>query len=264
MAGTENTIIFPDSVIYSSLSTVEILEYLCYKIGEVIIIIAAFVLLLCSMLGFSIYLLYMRKDEANKDRLLNVLYANLSVCYQLAMVALFVRFLLLETLDNIETHWWSCLLMRWRLFIGLFMTLLFLQISIVTSINHYNPGLYLDLSLHWRRIPVLCFQLLLVLVVVGLPEILDGFRGICMEEEVMQSIVRSFVLPLMILNLVLQLGVVVDSYWGWRRVWRLVTVVTPCGSTNIVTPESGVELGDHLQPNTNLPITEKVTITSFF
>ena len=83
-----------------------------------------------------------------------------------------------------------------------------------------------------------------------------------MLEETKQNIVR-FLFPLMILNLVLQLGVVVDSYWGWRRVWRVVMVVTHCGNTNIVTPESGVELGD-LQPNSNLPTTEKVTITSFF
>ena len=261
MAVTESTI-FPDSMVYSYLTISDMTEYLFYKIGEVLIIIAAFVLLMCNLLGFSIYLLYMRKDEANKDRLLNVLYANLSVCYQLGMVSLFVRFLLLETLGDIDTPS-VCLLVRWRLVIGLFTTLLFLQISVVTSINHYNPGLYLHLSLHWRRIPVLCFQFLLVLLVLGLIEYLGGVGGVCMLEETKRNIVR-FVCPLMLLNLLLQLGVVVDSYWGWRRVWRLVTVVTSCGNTNIVTPESGVELGDQLQPNTNLPITEKVTITSFF
>ena len=258
MAATESTI-FPDSMVYSYLTTLEISEYLFYKIGEVIIIITAFVLLMCNLLGFSIYLLYMRKDEANKDRLLNVLYANLSVCYQLGMVSLFVRFLLLETLGDIDTPY-ICLLVRWRFVIGLFTTLLFLQISVVTSINHYNPGLYLHLSLHWRRIPVLCFQFLLVLLFLGIIEYLGSFRGVCMLEETKQNIVR-FVFPLMILNLVLQLGVVVDSYWGWRRVWRVV--VTLCGNTNTVTPESGVELGDHLPPNSNTPITEKVTIKPF-
>ena len=265
MVGTEKseTTVFPDYIVivYTYYTTWEISLHIFNKIGEVVMISIAFILLMCNLLGYSIYLLYMRKDEANKDRLLNVLYANLSVCYQVVMVGLFVHFLLLETLDDTESLWW-CLLVRWRLFIGVFTTLLFLQISVVTSINHYNPGLYLHLSLHVRRIPVLCFQFLLALAVLGLLEFLVGFNGVCMLEETKQSFAR-FILPLMILNLLLQLGVVVDSYWGWRRVWRLVTVVTPCGSTNIVTPESGVELGDHLQPNTNLPITEKVTITSF-
>ena len=239
MAVTESTI-FPDSMVYSYLTISDMTEYLFYKIGEVLIIIAAFVLLMCNLLGFSIYLLYMRKDEANKDRLLNVLYANLSVCYQVVMVGLFVHFLLLETLDDTESLWW-CLLVRWRLFIGVFTTLLFLQISVVTSINHYNPGLYLHLSLHLRRIPVLCFQFLLALAVLGLLEFLVGFNGVCMLEETKQSFAR-FILPLMILNLLLQLGVVVDSYWGWRRVWRVV--MSLCGNTNTVHPESGEELGD--------------------
>ena len=249
MAATESTI-FPDSMVYSYLTTLEISEYLFYKIGEVIIIITAFVLLMCNLLGFSIYLLYMRKDEANKDRLLNVLYANLSVCYQLGMVSLFVRFLLLETLGDIDTPY-ICLLVRWRFVIGLFTTLLFLQISVVTSINHYNPGLYLHLSLHWCRIPVLCFQFLLVLVVIGLLEFLGGFNGVCMLEETKQTIVRP-VFPLMILNLLLQLGVVVDSYWGWKRVWKMVK--TMCGNTNIVHPEGGVELGDIQQQGEQIPV----------
>ena len=237
---TSETTVFPDSFVYSCLTTWEISLHIFNKIGEVVMILIAFILLMCNLLGYSIYLLYMWKDAANKDRLLNVLYANLSVCYQVVMVEMFVHFLL----DDTESVWW-CLLVRLRLFIGVFTTLLFLQISVVTSINHYNPGLYLHLSLHWRRVPVLCFQFLLVLLVLGLIECLGGVGGVCMLEETKRNIVR-FVCPLMLLNLLLQLGVVVDSYWGWRRVWRLVTVVTPCGSTNIVTPESGVELGDHL------------------
>ena len=244
MAGTETseeTIVFPDSVLYSYLTTWEISVYIFNKITEVVMILIAFVLLMCNLVGFSIYLLYMRKDEANKDRLLNVLYANLSICFQVGGWALFIHFLLLETetLGVTESVWW-CLLVRWRLFIGLFTTLLFLQISVVTSINHYNPGLYLHLSLHWRRIPVLCFQFLLAFAVLGLLEVLGDFNGVCMPKKTKKSILR-FVLPLLILNLVLQLGVVVDSYWGWRMVWR--RVMTLCGTTNTVHPGS-VELGE--------------------
>ena len=122
--------------------------------------------------------------------------------------------------------------------------LLFVSSLVVTSINHYNPGLYLHLSLHWRRIPVLCFQFLLAFAVLGLLEVLGDFNGVCMPKKTKKSILR-FVLPLLILNLVLQLGVVVDSYRGWRRLWR--RVMTLCGTTNTVHPGSGVELG-HLRP----------------
>ena len=191
----------------------------------------------------------MSRDAAHKDRLLNVLYGNLCVCHQMMSVLMFSHYLELETLGAAPTLL-SCVSDRCRLFLGLFILLLFLQISVVTSINHYNPGLYLHLSLHLRRIPVLCFQFLLALAVLGLLEFVDGFNGVCMLEETKQSFAR-FILPLMILNLLLQLGVVVDSYWGWRRVWRVV--MSLCGNTNIVHPESGVELGDLQQQGEQSP-----------
>ena len=97
---------------------------------------------------------------------------------------------------------------------------------------------------------MLCFQFLLALAVLGLLEFLGGFNGVCMLEETKQSFAR-FILPLMILNLLLQLGVVVDSYWGWRRVWRVV--MSLCGNTNTVHPESGVENGDLQQQGEQSP-----------
>ena len=124
--------------------------------AEFCIIVGAFLVLICSLLGYFIYLSYMSKDEANKDRLLNVLYANLSYCFILNSGFLFLRFLQLK-LFGINTFAF-CLLARCRQFLGPFTGLLFLQISIVTSISHYNPTYYLELSLKWRRLPVLCLQ----------------------------------------------------------------------------------------------------------
>ena len=49
--------------------------------AEFCIIVGAFLVLICILFGYFIYLSYMSKDEANKDRLLNVLYANLSYCF---------------------------------------------------------------------------------------------------------------------------------------------------------------------------------------
>ena len=205
---------------------------------DILITILAAIFLIWSLCGYSIYIIYMRRDEANNDRLLNNLYANMAISFMIHGVLRFMRILQYFGYDDLAV---SCLLVRCRHFLDLFTIILFLQISVVTSINHYNPGLYLHLSLHLRRIPVLCFQFLLALAVLGLLEFLVGFNGVCMLEETKQSFAR-FILPLMILNLLLQLGVVVDSYWGWRRVWRVV--MSLCGNTNTVHPESGEELGD--------------------
>ena len=123
---------------------------------DIIIIVGAFLVLVCSLFGYFVYLSYMSKDEANKDRLLNVLYANLSYCFLLNIGFIFLRFLQLK-LFGINTIAF-CLLARCRQFLGPFTLLLFLQISIVTSISHYNPTYYLELSLKWRRLPLLCLQ----------------------------------------------------------------------------------------------------------
>ena len=120
------------------------------------IIVGAFLVLICILFGYFIYLSYMSKDEANKDRLLNVLYANLSYCFILNSGFLFLRFLQLK-LFGINTFAF-CLLQRCRQFLGPFLLLVVLQISIVTSISHYNPTYYLELSLKWKRLPLLFLQ----------------------------------------------------------------------------------------------------------
>ena len=130
--------------------------YLQENIADILIIVGAFLILICSLFGYFVYLLYMSKDQANKDRLLNVLYANLAYCIVLNSGFLFLRFLQLK-LFGINTFAF-CFLQRCRQFLGPFTGLLFLQISLVTSINHYNPTYYLELSLKWRRIPLLCLQ----------------------------------------------------------------------------------------------------------
>ena len=134
----------------------DLFTYLKENIADVLIITGTFLVLICSLFGYFVYLLFMNKDEANKDRLLNVLYANLSYCFILNSGFLFLRFLQLK-LFGINTFAF-CLLVRCRQFLGPFTLLLFLQISLVTSISHYNPTYYLELSLKWRRLPLLCLQ----------------------------------------------------------------------------------------------------------
>ena len=134
----------------------KIFTYLQENILNILTIVGAFLVLMCSLFGYFIYLSYMSKDQANKDRLLNVLYGNLSYCFILNSGFLFLRFLQLK-LFGINTFAF-CLLARRRQFLGPFTMLLFLQISLVTSVSHYNPTFYLELSLKWRTLPVLCPQ----------------------------------------------------------------------------------------------------------
>ena len=130
--------------------------YLQENAVDVLIIIGAFIILVCSLCGYIIYIRYMSKDEKNKDRLLNILYGNLSICNICNSALFFLLFLLLK-LFGIKTFAF-CLLARCRRFTVSFTLLMFLQISLVTSISHYNPTYYLELSLKWRRFPFLFIQ----------------------------------------------------------------------------------------------------------
>ena len=206
---------------------------------HIFVIVSSAILLISSLCGYSLFLLYMRKDEANKARLLNILYANIAVCFMLDGVLRFTRILQFLLLGNADTA--SCLLMRGRQFLDLFTVLLFLQISVVTSINHYNPGLYLELSLKGRRLAVLCLQALVVALMLGAVELFSGSGAFCHTKEVEKKIL-GFAFPLLILNLLLQLGVVVDTCWGWAKIRKtMMSLVTR--KTNSVHPVNDMELG---------------------
>ena len=191
-------------------------------VWDVFTLLTASTLLLVAMAGFSLYLLFMHKDAAHKDRLLNVLYGNLCVCHTVMSVLMFSHYLELQTLGTAPTLL-SCVSDRCRLFLGLFILLLFLQISVVTSINHYNPGLYLHLSLHWRRIPVLCLQFIIVGLTLGLIELSTGFVEVCISVKTKDRY-NLIIFSLLTFNLILQLGVVVDTYWGWRNLKKYAAI----------------------------------------
>ena len=224
---------------FSRITNWTIAEHLLGTVWDVCTLLTAAALLLVTIIGFSLYLLFMSRDAANKDRLLNVLYGNLCVCHQLMGVLMFSHYLELQTLGAAPSLL-SCVSDRCRLFLGLFILLLFLQISVVTSISHYNPGLYLHLSLRWRRTPALCLQFLIVGLVLGAIELSTGLEGVCIAVRTKQRY-NLTIFPLLAVNLTLQLGVVVDTYWGWRNIKMYVTI-----RPSSIHPESVVELG---QPN---------------
>ena len=226
------------SVAISRISNRNIIEYLLGNVWVAFTILTAVTLLLVTIIGSSLYLLFMSRDIAHKDRLLNVLYGNLCVCHQMMSVLMFSHYLELQTLGAAPTLL-SCVSDRCRLFLGLFNLLLFLQISVVTSISHYNPDLYLHLSLQWRRIPALLLQFLITGLTLGLIELCTGFEEVCIHVKT-KELYNLIIFSLLTLNLILQLGVVVDTYWGWRnlKVYAAKRLMKPSS----IQPEDVMEL----------------------
>ena len=87
-------------------------------------------------------------------------------------------------------------------------------------------------------------QALVVNLYIGVREFLSehGFEGMCISEDVEKNNAKIALLQLL-LNLLLQLGVVGDSWWGWARVGRVMVTLVQ-GRTNTVHPVNGLELGE--------------------
>ena len=104
-------------------------------------------------------------------------------------------------------------------------------------------------------------QALVVNLYIGVREFLSehGFEGMCISEDVEKNNAKIALL-LLLLNLLLQLGVVGDSWWGWARVGRVMVTLVQRKS-NTVQPVNNLELGD-VQENTehvcSAPATDKV------
>merc|ERR1712079_925212 len=103
-------------------------------------------------------------------------------------------------------------------------------------------------------------QAMVIVLYIGVGELLSEhkFEDLCIPEDVEKKLVW-FAMTFLILNLLLQLGVVVDSCWGWARVGRMMaTLVMRKSNTN--QPEHNLELGG-VQENTehvfSTPATEK-------
>ena len=104
-------------------------------------------------------------------------------------------------------------------------------------------------------------QALIVALYIGVGEFLSeqGFTDICRPEDVRRNNAKIALL-LLLLNLLLQLGVVVDSCWGWARLRRrMVTLMRK--KTNSVQPVNSLELGDVHVEEQRGEITEHVSTT---
>ena len=103
-------------------------------------------------------------------------------------------------------------------------------------------------------------QALIVALYIGVGEFLSeqGFTDICLPEDVRKNNAKIALL-LLLLNLLLQLGVVVDSCWGWARLRRRMVTLMPWKS-NTVQPVNNLELGNVQVEGQSeeTPVTEKV------
>ena len=142
--------------------------------GFVFISLLGFLLVISAMLGFGFYLWHLKNSNQHSQiRLLNILNGYLSAVCMILSPAVFIMVLHVQSLTT-KIYYKDVpvneflenekMIERVTVIHIIGVSVLFLLISFATVLNHFKPGLYLDISLNWRHkfaIPVMVISFIL-------------------------------------------------------------------------------------------------------
>ena len=206
--------------------------------------------MITAVLGFGFFLWHLKSsNEHTQCRLLNILNGYLSAVCMTFSPATFTRILLTQRsttkiyykdVPDDEILETEQMILRVTITHGLAVSVLFLLISFATVLNHFKPGLYLDISLKWRHkiaIPVMVISFILAE---------QTFQASCGNLDTTFKVSKCETLRLKTLVMIpatmtsffCHIIVVVDDIWDWKNIYNAVrTFLRP----DMVTP---VNFGD--------------------
>ena len=119
-------------------------NYGVFGVGITLSLILKSCLTVTALIGFGIYLWYLKSsDDQCQCRLLNILNGYLSMtCIGLSLTMFASAFFLLPEHNFI---------IRYSAVLIIAVCTIFLLISSATILNHFKPGLYLDISISWNH-----------------------------------------------------------------------------------------------------------------
>ena len=101
-------------------------------------------------------------------------------------------------------------------------SVLFLLISIATVLNHFKPGVYLEISLKWRHkifIPVMIINFILTEQALHAPcDHLDEIEKVLKCEALKMK--TMVIIPATVSSFLCQIIVVVDDIWVWENIYN--------------------------------------------
>ena len=215
----------------------------------VIICVFGLSMVMLALIGFGFYLWNLKSsDEHTQSRLLNILHGYLSVACLGCSPAVFNFMLQLkvqrpytvlsysEPSEN-KLFFWS---VRVTFVHFIAISVLFLLISLATVMNHFKPGLYLDISLAWRHKIAIPFLLILfTLTEITFQSSCNHLNRVFKCEAVKTR--TLVIIPATLISFLCQVVVVVDDIWSWKRIYQRVRRFF---RPNIVTPIHNVEMLD--------------------
>ena len=212
-----------------------------YDVWTTVILIIQISLTITALLGFGLYLWYLKSSEdQSQSRMLNILNGYLSVtCIGLSLT---VSAIYGSQLFKTKHDTFIAVEIGGAHIVAI--SSIFLLISWATILNHFKPGLYLDISVSWSHkvaIPSLIFAFILAE---------QSLYFSCTDKFCKIFRVRTFVMiPATFTSFLCQLLVIIDDIWGWRNIYRRLrgmcrqNVVSPDNNGNI---DSTQGLDQHL------------------
>ena len=208
-------------------------------------------LVISAQLGFGFYLWYLKSsNEHTQSRLLNILNGYLSAACMIFSPAVLNSILYIQRLptqiynkdlpEN-ELPDESKIIARVTIILSIAVSVLLLLISFATVLNHFKPGVYLEISLKWRHkifIPVMIINFILTEQALHAPcDHLDEIEKVLKCEALKMK--TMVIIPATVSSFLCQIIVVVDDIWGWKHMYN---TVRRCLRPNIVTPINNGDL----------------------
>ena len=164
-----------------------------------------------ALLGFGFYLWHLKSNgDQSQSRLLNILHGYLSlICMEFSLILLYG--------PSPQDFKNNPVLFRIGAVHVIAVPTIFLLVSWATILNHFRPGLYLDISVSWsHRIAVSSLIFAIILT-----EQAANFS--CPEKFLKCEMfrVRTIVmLPATLISFLCQLLVIIDDIFGWKNIYN--------------------------------------------
>ena len=200
-----------------------ILQYFLSNLGSAFIFILSFICFICCNLIFTLYHMFMMKDEENSSRLLNVFYGQYAFTLQLSSLFLMIAMVFetfVDTIFNAEEKGdsFACVVNRFRLLFVCMMFVEQIEITIATLLRHWKPSIYLQISLKWY--PKIGFVSLVFVsfnIFVIFISVFDNGNIMCSSFDGKKNMFKMISI-IFILCGIIQFVVLVDTSWGWKTI----------------------------------------------
>ena len=192
-------------------------------------LIVAFILLMITLTGFSVYVYTMMTDNDGDATLLNYLYMILAITTQV-LTSLLFYLMVFETMSPKQDNFYKTLGEDCTFFVVIWTVLTALSIAITTLLKNKSPKFYMVLSQKNPKVVMILFGIILIVTIMTFP---SGFQFKHYEEK--RKHYEKVLFPFALVVFCILLKVTVDEYGIAKRLKKRLRKLL--GKSNSVTPE---------------------------